>query len=462
MNIKKETLSDSIFKKYDIRGVIDETLNKEIAFLIGKSFGSMVLEKKEKSIVVGRDGRLSGPVISEALCEGLLSVGLKVIDIGEVVTPMLYFSTNELESKSGIMITGSHNPSNYNGFKMVLSGDAILGNLIKKVYQKIIDNDFYSGSGELKYLEIKEKYFEKILSNTSISRKMKIAIDCGNGIAGKFAGDLFRKLGCDVKELFCDVDGNFPNHHPDPAQPDNLLDLIKVLNESEAEIGLAFDGDGDRLGVVTKKGEIIFPDRQLIMFSRDILMSLPGAKIVFDVKCSRHVSEEIKSSGGVPIMYKTGHSLIKSKMKELNSPFGGEMSGHLFFRDRWYGFDDGLYAGVRLLELVSKMKDISSELSALPQSISTPELHIKLSEGENFEIIKRLKNEVIWQDAIQIIDIDGLRIEYKDGFGLVRASNTTPVLVLRIEAENKKALKRIKDTLGLAIKKIKSDVLLPF
>ena len=455
-------LQQSIFKAYDIRGVVDRTLDTGIAYQIGQAFGSAALAKNEHTVIIGRDGRLSGPALSAALAQGLQAAGVNVIDVGLVATPLLYYATQVLGAASGIMVTGSHNPPDYNGFKMVLAGEAIYGETITALYQRIVDGNVEQGSGNYSQHAIAAAYLDRIVSDVKLARPMKIAIDCGNGVAGAFAGELYRRLGCEVTELFCEVDGNFPNHHPDPAHPENLQDLIRVLQTTDAEIGLAFDGDGDRLGVVTKDGQIIYPDRQLMLFARDVLTRHPGAPILYDVKCSRHVAAVVTAAGGVPMMGKTGHSLVKAEMRKTGAPLGGEMSGHVFFKDRWYGFDDGMYAGARLLELASRMQDITTELNALPQSLSTPELQITVGEGENHQLVARLQQEAKFDDAKQIITIDGVRVEYDDGFGLVRASNTTPVLVLRFEAENAIALKRIQQALGRAILAVKPDTTLPF
>ncbi len=456
------TLTPGIFKAYDIRGVLDKTLDTAIARQIGQAFGSAAAERGESTVIIGRDGRLSGPSLAAALAEGLQATGMHVIDLGQVATPMLYFATHTLGAASGIMVTGSHNPPDYNGFKMVLAGEAIYGAAITGLYQRILEQRFAQGQGSYRQHDIRSAYLARISTDVKTARPMKIAIDCGNGVAGAFAGDLYRALGCEVIELFCEVDGHFPNHHPDPAHPENLQDLIHALKTTDAELGLAFDGDGDRLGVVTKDGQIIYPDRQLMLFACDVLSRHPGATILYDVKCSRHVGEVITAAGGVPMMCQTGHSLVKAKLRETGSPFGGEMSGHLFFKDRWYGFDDGLYAGARLLELVSGTDDSAALLNALPQSLSTPELQVALQEGENHALIARLQREAQWPGAVRVITIDGVRAEYADGFGLVRASNTTPVLVLRFEAETAAALARIQQSIGAAIRAIKPEAVLPF
>ena len=456
------TLSSSIFKAYDIRGIIGQTLNAEVARQIGQAFGSAALAKGQTTVVIGRDGRLSGPELTAALAAGLQSVGIDVIDLGVVATPMVYFGTHILGTQSGVMVTGSHNPPDYNGFKMVLAGEAIYGDTIQALYQAILANEFKAGAGAYRTYDIRKQYIDRIVGDVRLARPMKIAVDCGNGVAGAFAGDLYRALGCEVTELFCEVDGTFPNHHPDPAHPENLQDLIGCLQESDNELGLAFDGDGDRLGVVTKDGQIIYPDRQLMLFAADVLTRHPGREILYDVKCTRHLAPWISARGGQPLMWKTGHSLVKAKMRETGAPLGGEMSGHVFFKDRWYGFDDGLYAGARLLELMSRESDPSAVLNALPQSTSTPELQLKLKEGENFVLIDQLQKEAKFPGAEQIITIDGLRIEYADGFGLMRSSNTTPVVVLRFEAETPQALVRIQNEFKRVILAARPDVALPF
>ena len=455
-------LSPSIFKAYDIRGIIGKTLDADVAYLIGQAFGSAAVAKGEKTVVIGRDGRLSGPDLITALAKGLQSTGVDVIDLGVVVTPMVYFGTNVLGATSGIMVTGSHNPPDYNGFKMVLAGEAIYGDAILALYQTILKKEFAQGSGSYRTHDIRAAYLERIIGDVKLARPIKIAVDCGNGVAGAFAADLYRGMGCEVIELFCEVDGTFPNHHPDPAHAENLQDLIHCLQTTDAEIGLAFDGDGDRLGVVTKDGQIIYPDRQLMLFAEDVLTRNPGAQILYDVKCTRHIAPWVKARGGVPLMWKTGHSLVKAKLRETGSPLGGEMSGHIFFKDRWYGFDDGLYAGARLLEILSRVKDMTATLNDLPQSASTPELQLKLAEGENFTLIAAMQANASFPGSNEIITIDGLRVEYPDGFGLARSSNTTPVIVMRFEAETPAALARIQAAMKQAVLAVKPDAALPF
>ncbi|MCA1324306.1 phosphomannomutase/phosphoglucomutase [Herbaspirillum sp. alder98] len=455
-------LSPSIFKAYDIRGIIDKTLNGQVARQIGQAFGAAALARGQKKVVIGRDGRLSGPELAAELARGLQSVGVDVIDLGMVATPMVYFGTNVLDTQSGIMVTGSHNPPDYNGFKMVLAGEAIHGETIQQLYQAIVEGVFPKGNGGYVTHDIRQAYIQRMIGDVKLARPMKIAVDCGNGVAGAFAGEVYRALGCEVTELFCEVDGTFPNHHPDPAHPENLQDLIGCLQESDNEIGLAFDGDGDRLGLVTKDGQIIYPDRQLMLFAADVLKRNPGQQILYDVKCTRHLAPWILARGGQPLMWKTGHSLVKAKLRETGAPLGGEMSGHIFFKDRWFGFDDGLYAGVRMLELLAREPDPSATLNALPQSVSTPELQLQMQEGENFALIAQLQGEASFDGAQDIIRIDGLRVEYADGFGLARASNTTPVVVLRFEAETEGALTRIQNEFRKVILAARPDVTLPF
>ena len=458
------SLSRTIFKAYDIRGVIGSTLDAGIARQIGIAFGKAALAKGERKVVIGRDGRLSGPELSAALAAGLQHAGVDVIDLGMVATPMVYFGTNVLGAASGIMVTGSHNPPDYNGFKMVLAGEAIHGETIQSLYASIAGGDGAAAGtpGSYSTHDIRKAYIERVLSDVKVSRPMKIAVDCGNGVAGAFAGDLYRGMGCEVIEMFCEVDGTFPNHHPDPAHPENLQDLIRVLQETDAEIGLAFDGDGDRLGVVTKDGQIIYPDRQMMLFAADVLSRNPGAEILYDVKCTRHLAPWIEKHGGRALMWKTGHSLVKAKLRETGAPLGGEMSGHIFFKDRWFGFDDGLYSGARLLELLTRVADPSALMNALPQSDSTPELHLHLQEGENVELIEKLRTGATFTGAERIITIDGLRVEYADGFGLARSSNTTPVVVMRFEAESPEALRRIQGEFRRVIVAAKPDAQLPF
>lgn len=456
-------VNTSIFKAYDIRGVVPSTLNVEVAHALGRAFGTHAQTCGETVVAVGRDGRLSGPSLVDALVRGLVEVGIEVIDVGAVTTPMLYFAASTL-CRSGIQVTGSHNPKDYNGFKMVLGGRAIYGDEIQGL-REIMQAETWAlkNGGSVRAVDVTADYQARIVGDIRLSRPMKVVVDCGNGIAGATAPAIFRALGCEVMELFSEVDGNFPNHHPDPSKLDNLNDVIHALQTTDAELGLAFDGDGDRLGIVTKDGQIIFPDRQMTLFAQDVLTRVPGGTIVFDVKCSQRLAPAIRNAGGQALMFKTGHSLIKAKMKEVDSPLGGEMSGHIFFKERWYGFDDGTYAGCRLLEIVSRSADASAVLNALPTSHSTPELNVGCTEGEPHRVSAALQQWVADgrvpspEHQPQVCVIDGLRIDWDDGFGLIRASNTTPVLVLRFEGQTPQALARIEHDMLALLRQVKPD-----
>ena len=455
------SLSKEIFKAYDIRGIVGKTLTPDIVESIGHALGSEALYRAQKTICIGYDGRLSGPELAAALSRGIRKAGIDVIHLGLVATPVVYFAAYQLKTSCGVMVTGSHNPPDYNGLKMVLGGDTLSGEAIQGLRQRIENNDLASGTGQESSHYIDDEYIAKISNHIKLARPMKITADAGNGVAGAFAKKLYEALGCEVEELFCEVDGNFPNHHPDPSVPDNLTDLINALRTGDSEIGLAFDGDGDRLGVVTKGGNIIYPDRQLLLFAEDVLKREPGATIIYDVKSTRNLSPWIEARGGKPLMWKTGHSLVKAKMKETGAALAGEMSGHTFFKERWFGFDDGLYAGARLLEILSQFDDPSAVLNALPDSVSTPEQHIKMQEGEPHALIAHLQDTATFEDA-EVLTIDGLRVEYIDGFGLMRPSNTTPVIVLRFEADNEVALKRIQEIFRAVILAAAPSVALPF
>jgi phosphomannomutase len=453
-------VAGSNFKAYDIRGVVGQTLDEAFAEHLGRAFGSEARAAGEKAVAVGRDGRLSGPSLSAALIRGLASTGLDVVDIGPVTTPMLYYvaaTRGAHGCNTGIQVTGSHNPKDYNGFKMVLAGRAIYGEAIQRLRRRMETEDYVRGSGRVGSMDVFDEYRHRIAGDCKLARRMKIVVDCGNGIPGASSPAILRALGCQVRELYSEVDGNFPNHHPDPSQPANLAELIEVVKNSDAELGLAFDGDGDRLGVVTKDGQIIFPDRQLMLLATDVLSRNPGAQVVFDVKCSQRLAPAIRAAGGVPLMYKTGHSLIKAKMREIGSPISGEMSGHIFFGERWYGFDDATYTAARMLEILSRAKDPSAVLNALPQSHSTPELNVHTREGEQREIVQRLLETATFPGAREVITIDGLRVEYDDGFGLIRASNTTPMLVLRFEGQTPEALGRIRSDFMAILRSVKPD-----
>ncbi len=455
-------VSPEIFKAYDVRGIVGKTLTAEAVELIGRAIGSEARAANQRTVCIGRDGRSSGPALAEALARGLRSAGVDVIDVGLVATPMLYFATHQLGTGSGVMVTGSHNPPEYNGLKMMIAGDTLSGDAIVRLRTRIERDDLANGSGAYRQADIGQAYIERIAADVKLARPMRIVVDCGNGVAGAYAPELYRRLGCSVRELFCEVDGSFPNHHPDPSQPENLEDLIHALRAGDEELGLAFDGDGDRLGVVTKAGKIIYPDRQLMLFAADVLSRHPGAQVIFDVKCTRSLFPWIRSHGGEPVLWKTGHSLIKKKMRETGALLAGEMSGHVFFKERWYGFDDGLYAGARLLEYLSRQPDVDATFAQLPDSVNTPELQIKLAEGENAALIARLQESARFEGAREIITIDGLRVEYDDGFGLARSSNTTPVVVLRFEADNVGALERIQEDFRRVLLAARPDARLPF
>ena len=450
-------ISPTIFKAYDIRGIVPSTLNAAVALGLGRAFGTAARAQGQTVVAVGRDGRLSGPELSAALVQGLVESGVEVIDIGLCTTPMLYFAAATL-CQSGIQITGSHNPKDYNGFKMVLAGRAIYGEDIQQLRRTMEAESWQlAPGGSVRQADVLPAYVQRIVGDVKLARPMKIVVDCGNGVAGASAPGIFRALGCEVVELFSEVDGNFPNHHPDPSKPENLRDLIAALQDTDAELGLAFDGDGDRLGIVTKDGQNIFPDRQMMLFAQDVLSRVPGGTILFDVKCTQRLAPAIQAAGGQPLMYKTGHSLIKARMKEVDSPLGGEMSGHIFFKERWYGFDDGTYAGCRLLEILSRSSDPSSVLNALPTSHSTPELNVQCAEGEPHQLTAKLQALAgeAFSSPAQVSTIDGLRVDWPDGFGLIRASNTTPVLVLRFEGHTEEALRRIEAQMCALLERVK-------
>ena len=463
-------MQPEIFKAYDIRGIVGRSLTPEVVRAIGRALGELAREHERHAIAIGRDGRLSGPLLAQALSAGIRSAGVAVVDVGMVATPMIYFAAHHLGTGCAVMVTGSHNPPEYNGLKMVIDGTTLSGDAIQELRTRIErgsaerrphdGTDFAEGS--LASVDIASAYFDRISSDVRLARPLTIAVDCGNGIAGAYAPPLFRRLGCEVIELYCDVDGSFPNHHPDPSQPKNLEDLKQRLTRGDCELGLAFDGDGDRLGVVTPAGHIIYPDRQLMLFAADVLQRVPGATIIYDVKSTRNLKPWIERHGGVPLLWKTGHSLIKTKMKEVGAALAGEMSGHMFFGERWYGFDDGLYAGARLLEILSRSADPAALLDALPDAVATPELNLACAEGEPQALIARLQSDTRFPEASEVIRIDGVRVEYADGFGLARASNTTPTIVLRFEADDAAAMKRIQADFRRALEAAKPGVALPF
>ena len=456
------SLPDSIFRAYDIRGVVPQTLTAETAYWIGRAIGAESLAKGEPHVSVGRDGRLSGPELVERLIRGVADSGCKVSDVGLVPTPALYYATHELAGHSGVMLTGSHNPPNYNGFKIVIAGDTLADEQIKALHTRLKTNDLTWGEGSIERVDILPRYADVIIRDIKLARRMKVVVDCGNGVAGVIAPQLIEALGCEVIPLFCEVDGSFPNHHPDPSKPENLLDLIARVKETNADIGLAFDGDADRVGVVTNAGTIVFADHLLMLFAQDVLQRNPTAEVIFDVKCTRRLIPLIKENGGRPLMWKTGHSLIKKKMKETGALLAGEMSGHIFFKERWFGFDDGIYSAARLLEILSKRQVTAEELfETFPNDISTPEINIDVTDESKFSIIEAL-HDAQWGEAAELTSIDGVRVDYPHGWGLVRASNTTPVLVLRFEAETEAELQRIKDVFHAQLKRVAPDLQLPF
>lgn len=451
-----------IFKAYDIRGIVGKTLTPVVVEAIGHAIGSEAVARGQETIAIGRDGRLSGPELIAALARGIQKSGIDVIDVGCVATPMAYFAAYHLNTHCCVMLTGSHNPPDYNGLKIVLNGETLHSDAIQALRRRIEQNDLSHGSGSYTQLDISQAYVQRIVSDVKLQRTMKVTVDCGNGVAGAYVAELYRQLGCTVQEMYCEVDGHFPNHHPDPSNPRNLQDLIAALKGNDSELGLAFDGDGDRLGVVTKDGNIIYSDRQLMLFAADLLSRNPGAEIIFDIKSTRNLFGWIRQHGGKPTIWKTGHSLIKAKMKESGALLAGEMTGHLFFTERWYGFDDALYAGARLLELLSRVDDPSTTLNALPDAFCTPELHIDTMAGENHTLLAQLKETADFTGALEVITLDGLRVEYADGFGLARPSNTTPAIVLRFEGDTAAALVRIQNDFRRLLSRAAPHLALPF
>lgn len=455
-------LDPSIFRAYDIRGIVDVNLTTDIVNILGMAIGSEVRSRGKQQVIVARDGRLSGPHLQTALIDGLLKTGCQVIDIGQVPTPVLYYATHTLSANSGVMLTGSHNSAEYNGLKIVIDGQTLAEQAIHQLYRRIIDQDFYTGQGSVNYASVTEEYIARVCADVKVNRPLKIVIDAGNGIPGAIAPLLFHRLGCEVIPLFCDVDGNFPHHHPDPAQEANLQDLIHAVDLHHADVGIAFDGDGDRLGIITPRGEIIWPDRQLMLYATQLLQTHPGATIIYDVKCTHHLAAVIRAHGGNPLMWKTGHSLIKSKMRETGALLAGEMSGHLFFHDRWYGFDDAFYAAARLLEIIANdSRDLSTIFSGFPSAVSTPELRLPMTDAHKFNFVDRLMQNAIFTDAEAML-IDGLRVNFADGWGLVRPSNTTPALIMRFEAESVEALTRIQQLFREQLLRLDASLQLPF
>ncbi len=455
-------LDASIFKAYDVRGIVDKTLTEDAVYWIGRALGAEAEARGEQHIYVARDGRLSGPKLIAALTRGLTKAGRDVTDLGMVPTPVLYYAAYELGSGSGIMITGSHNPPEYNGLKMVLGSNTLSGPDIQQLRKRIESGTLSEGSGSVDKADVVTQYIERITGDIKLAKPMKVIIDCGNGVAGVVAPPLLRALGCEVSELFCDVDGNFPNHHPDPSKPENLADLKQALAEQQADIGLAFDGDGDRLGVLTPTGNVIWADRQMMLYAQDVLSRNPGAEIIYDIKCTTNLHKIIEQAGGKATMWKTGHSFVKAKLKESGAQLAGEMSGHIFFKERWYGFDDATYTASRLLEILSKDGRTADDIfNALPDSVNTPELNMNTAEGENHPLVEKLVAAADFPNA-KITTIDGLRVDFDDGFGLVRASNTTPCLVFRFEAVNEEALARIQEDFRTLVTTQVPEAKLPF
>ncbi|MGQ4878372.1 phosphomannomutase/phosphoglucomutase [Billgrantia sp. LNSP4103-1] len=461
--VKNSSVPASIFRAYDIRGIVDDTLTETTVEKIGRAIGSEAAARNESTVVVARDGRLSGPRLSEALIRGLTAAGRDVIDIGMVPTPVLYFATHVLDgTASGVMVTGSHNPPDYNGFKIVLGGETLSGEAITALYRRIESGDLSEGQGSVRQDDLRDAYLERIVGDVKLERPIKAVVDCGNGVAGELGPKLIEKLGAETVPLFAEIDGNFPNHHPDPGKVENLQDVIRAVKETGADIGLAFDGDGDRLGVVTPSGKLIYPDHLMMAFAEDMLSRNPGARVIFDVKCTGNLAGVVERAGGTPEMWRTGHSLIKARMKETGAALAGEMSGHIFFQERWYGFDDGLYGAARLLEILSKQEeDADTFFARYPQDIGTPEINVHVTDENKFDLVDKLAREGDFGDDGVKTTLDGIRVDYPDGWGLCRASNTTPVLVLRFEGKNDAALERIRQRFADALAQVDPALTLP-
>ncbi len=457
------SISPSLFRAYDIRGVVDRDLSEEAVRHIGHAFGREALARGQQAVAIGRDGRLSGPRLISALSEGLLTSGIDVIDVGRVPTPVVYFAAESLGTHTCIAVTGSHNPPEYNGLKMVIGGETLYGDDIQHLRHRIENNDFIHGKGRFSEENIAERYLDRITGDIRLGRPLRLGVDCGNGVAGELAPLLFERLGCEVTPLYCDVDGHFPHHHPNPSEPKNLADLIARVKSENLDLGLAFDGDGDRLGVIDNAGHVIWADRQMILFAADVLSRNPGATILYDIKCSRHLGEQIARHGGRPLMWKTGHSLVKAKMRETGALLGGEMSGHIFFKERWYGFDDALYAAARLLEILSHDERAPDAVfAALPDSLNTPELNVHFDrEGAHFEFMRKLADQADFGEA-ELTTIDGLRADFAHGWGLVRPSNTTPSLVIRFEADDAETLSDIQSVFRREMQRVDPNLKLPF
>lgn len=456
------TITEDIFRAYDIRGIVETALTPDAVHQIGQAFATEALRQNQKTVIIARDGRLSSPELSQTLSDGLRAGGCDVIDIGMVPTPVLYFATHKLKTGTGIMVTGSHNPPQYNGLKMLIAGNTLYGDGIKALYHSIVKGDLANGTGTYRQENMLPAYVDTITSDIKLAKPMNIAVDCGNGVAGVIATELFTRLGCEVTELFCDVDGTFPNHHPDPSKLENLVDIKKAVADYKLDLGLAFDGDGDRVGVIDDSGNNLWADRQMMLYAADVLERKPGALIIFDIKSSSNLANVIKDLGGEPLMWKTGHSFIKAKMKESGAELAGEMSGHIFFKERWFGFDDGLYSAARMLEILSKRDEKASTIfNALPDSFNTPEINVMFDEGEHYKFMDKFKQEAVFP-AADISTIDGMRVNYPDGWGLVRPSNTTPCLVLRFEANTESRLDEIRTLFKQQLLKLDSTLELPF
>ncbi len=454
------TVPASIFRAYDIRGIVDDTLTEPTVEAIGRAIGSEAAARGESRLVVARDGRLSGERLKAALVRGLTAAGRDVVDIGMVPTPVLYFATHVLDgTASGVMVTGSHNPPDYNGFKIVLGGETLSGDAITALHARIKEGDLVSGQGSVSEQDLRETYLQRILGDVVLTRPLKVVVDCGNGVAGELGPQLVEKLGAETLPLFAEIDGTFPNHHPDPGKPENLQDLIRTVQESGADIGLAFDGDGDRLGVITPSGRLIYPDHLLMAFAEDMLSRNAGARVIFDVKCTGNLTRVIEEAGGTPEMWRTGHSLIKARMKETGALLAGEMSGHIFFKERWYGFDDGLYGAARLLEILSRQNiDADAFFDRYPQDKGTPEINVAVTDETKFDLVARLAREGDFGEEGVKTTLDGIRVDYPDGWGLCRASNTTPVLVLRFEGKDDAALERIRGRFAAALEAVAPEL----
>ena len=455
-------LPQEIFKAYDIRGIVDKSLTETVTEQIGQAIGTEATLAGDRSVVIGRDGRLSGPSLATALSEGIRSTGCDVVDIGMVPTPVTYFATHHLETGSAVSITGSHNPPEYNGLKVMIAGETLAGDRIQMLRKRIEEQDLLSGNGSHHQESVTEAYVARITGDITLQRPLKVVLDCGNGVGGSIAPRVLKEIGCDVTELFSDVDGTFPNHHPDPSQPENLNDLIEMVITTKADFGMALDGDGDRLGVVSATGDIIFADRQLLLFARDVLSRHPGAEIIYDVKCSKVLPDAIRESGGLPTMWKTGHSFIKAKLKESGAILAGEMSGHIFFKERWYGFDDGIYAAARLCELLSAQDEPPTAVfKSIPELVSTPELRLEMEEGEHHALVEQFVRNARFPTG-EICTIDGIRVDFKTGFGLARASNTTSTVILRFEADRQQQLTEIQEQFRTQLLALRPELNLPF